>query len=195
MPQFRSIEMPGRHAFVAPVVAALTWALSVTASAQTRIGTTVGLSPLAEVSHAGSLVLGASIIQDEVVRTGPAGALELQFLDGTHLALDRSSSVKLDKFVYSVSRRGDQVVIGLTKGAFRFATGGLPKAAYRIQTPLASIGVRGTILTIVSSGTRLAFPSTKVGQQSAADAALAPASILIRPPQVSWSPPTDGSPG
>jgi hypothetical protein len=142
--------MPTRHAFVAPLVAALVLTLPVTTSAQTRIGTTVGLSPLAEGSHAGSLVLGASVIQDEVVRTGPAGALELQFLDGTHLALDRSSSVKLDKFVYSVSRRGDQVVIGLTKGAFRFATGGLPKAAYRIQTPLASIGVRGTILTIVS---------------------------------------------
>jgi hypothetical protein len=150
MPKFRSIEMPRRHAFVAPVVATLILTLSVAASAQTRIGTTVGLSPLAEGSHAGSLVLGASVIQDEVVRTGPAGALELQFLDGTHLALDRSSSVKLDKFVYSVSRRGDQVVIGLTKGAFRFATGGLPKAAYRIQTPLASIGVRGTVLTIVS---------------------------------------------
>jgi hypothetical protein len=147
---FRSVELLIRHAFVAPVVAALAWTLSVTASAQTRIGTTVGLSPLAEGSHAGSLVLGASVIQDEVVRTGPVGALELQFLDGTHLALDKSSSVKLDKFVYSVSKRGDQVVIGLTKGAFRFATGGLPKAAYRIQTPLASIGVRGTILTIVS---------------------------------------------
>jgi ferric-dicitrate binding protein FerR (iron transport regulator) len=69
---------------------------------------------------------------------------------GRILALDRSSSVMLDKFVYSVSKRGDQVVIGLTKGAFRFATGGLPKAAYRIETPLASIGVRGTVLTIVS---------------------------------------------
>jgi hypothetical protein len=139
-----------RQVFVAPLVAALAWTLPVTASAQTKIGTTVGLSPLAEGSHAGSLVLGASVIQDEIVRTGPVGALELQFLDGTHLALDRSSSVKLDKFVYSVSKRGDQVVIGLTKGAFRFATGGLPKAAYRIQTPLASIGVRGTTLTIVS---------------------------------------------
>ena len=112
------------------------------------IGTTVGLSPSAQGSVAGVLALGSGVVQDETVRTGPQGVLELKFLDGTHLGLDRASAVKLDRFVYSVSKTGDQVVLRLTRGAFRFATGSLPKASYKIETPLASIGVRGTVLSI-----------------------------------------------
>ena len=39
---------------------------------------------------------------------------------------------------------------GLTSGAFRFVTGHSEKAAYKITTPLATIGVRGTTLDILS---------------------------------------------
>ena len=38
----------------------------------------------------------------------------------------------------------------LTSGAFRFVTGHSDKAAYKITTPLATIGVRGTTLDILS---------------------------------------------
>ncbi len=42
------------------------------------------------------------------------------------------------------------IAIRLTTGAFRFVTGHSAKTAYRITTPLATIGVRGTILDILS---------------------------------------------
>ncbi len=42
------------------------------------------------------------------------------------------------------------VAVKLTSGAFRFVTGNSEKAAYKITTPLATIGVRGTILDILS---------------------------------------------
>jgi hypothetical protein len=77
------------------------------------------------------------------VQTGPSGALELQFVDKTHLALGSSSAVKLDRFVYD-GTKSSSIVLGLTKGAFRFATGSAPKKSYKIATPLAAIGVRGT---------------------------------------------------
>ena len=38
----------------------------------------------------------------------------------------------------------------MTSGAFRFVTGHSDKAAYKITTPLATIGVRGTTLDILS---------------------------------------------
>ena len=41
-------------------------------------------------------------------------------------------------------------MIGLTKGAFRLATGSSPKKAYKIQTPLEAIGVRGTEIGVRS---------------------------------------------
>ena len=42
------------------------------------------------------------------------------------------------------------IAIRLTTGAFRFVTGHSEKTAYKISTPLATIGVRGTILDILS---------------------------------------------
>jgi hypothetical protein len=39
--------------------------------------------------------------------------------------------------------------VKLTTGAFRFVTGNSEKAAYTIATPIATIGVRGTILDIL----------------------------------------------
>jgi hypothetical protein len=38
----------------------------------------------------------------------------------------------------------------MTSGAFRFVTGNSDKTAYKITTPLANIGVRGTILDVMS---------------------------------------------
>ena len=42
------------------------------------------------------------------------------------------------------------ISIRLTSGAFRFVTGHSEKAAYKIQTQIATIGVRGTTLDILS---------------------------------------------
>jgi|SRR5829696_3138964 hypothetical protein len=119
-------------------------------SAQEGVGSAVGLTPSASGTVAGPLQLGASVYRDETVRTGEQGTLELKFLDDTHLGLAPSSSLKLDEFVYSVERKPDAVVINLARGAFRFATGNAAKKAYSIETPLASIGVRGTVLSIES---------------------------------------------
>jgi hypothetical protein len=122
------------------------------ACASESIGAAIGLTPAATGSMAGALSLGKAVFRDETVRTGANGSAELRFLDDTHLGLGPSSSVILDKFVYGGGGSADQVAIKLTKGAFRFVTGNAPKKAYRIETPLAVIGLRGTTLDIVVAG-------------------------------------------
>src|SRR6476620_902209 len=91
------------------------------ACAEEAIGSAVGLTPAADGSIAGRLDLGSGVFRDETVKTGPSGVLELRFVDQTHLALGSSSSVKLDRFVYG-GEGSDSIVIGITRGAFRFAT-------------------------------------------------------------------------
>lgn len=118
---------------------------TVPATAQT-IGYAVGVTPAATGSEGGRLKVGAGVVRDEVVRTGPSGVIELRFLDDTNLALGPSSSVTLDEFVYA-GGTASRVAVGLGKGAFRFATGVSPKKAYKISTPLSAIGVRGTDLS------------------------------------------------
>lgn len=116
------------------------------ANAAETVGNTVGVTPAAIGTVAGELGVDIAVYRDETVRTGPSGALEIKFLDQTRLALGSSASAKLDRFVYSGGQAGD-VVIGLSKGVFRFASGVSAKKAYWIQTPLAGIGVRGTNFT------------------------------------------------
>ena len=58
------------------------------------------------------------------------------------------SRVTLNKFVYSGASRYEKATFQLVKGEFRFTTGASDKRAYEIQTPTATIGVRGTVLDI-----------------------------------------------
>jgi hypothetical protein len=127
-------------------LAAASMMAPLSALAAETVGNTVGVTPAAIGTVAGELGVNVQVFRDETVRTGPSGVLELKFLDQTRLALGSSSSAKLDRFVYSGDRAQD-VVLGLSKGVFRFATGVSAKKAYWIHTPLAGIGVRGTNFT------------------------------------------------
>ncbi len=96
----------------------------------------------------GPLAQGENVVRNETVRTAAESSTKLVFLDQTNLSLGPISQVVLDRFVYSDKPSAQQVSIGLAKGVFRFATGNFTKRAYDIQTPVATIGVRGTILDI-----------------------------------------------
>jgi hypothetical protein len=99
-------------------------------------------------AHPGPLVKGDNVVRNETVRTAADSSTKLVFLDQTNLSLGPVSQVVLDRFVYADQPSAQQVSIGLAKGVFRFATGTFAKPAYDIQTPVATIGVRGTILDI-----------------------------------------------
>ena len=90
------------------------------------------------------------MLRDEVVRTGLASAARLVMADNTNLSLGPSATIKLDRTVFNDEHSYREIAVRLTTGAFRFVTGNSEKAAYKITTPLASIGVRGTILDILS---------------------------------------------
>jgi uncharacterized membrane protein YgcG len=94
--------------------------------------------------RARALTPGDGVVQNEVIRTGPASAARMVFLDNTNLAMGASSSVTLDRFVYDGAGTARSAVINATRGAFRWVSGASPSRAYQINTPLATIGVRGT---------------------------------------------------
>ncbi len=139
-----------RRAGILVVSAALCFSAAAAARASDPIGETVALTPAARGSASGQLSTGSGVFQGETITTGPSGTAELQFLDSTHLALGPSSAVALDEFVYAGNGQANAVAVGLTKGLFRFATGSSAKKSYRVETPLAAIGVRGTGLIIDS---------------------------------------------
>jgi ferric-dicitrate binding protein FerR (iron transport regulator) len=94
--------------------------------------------------------VGDGVLRDETVRTGLDSAARLVMADNTNLSLGPSATIKLDRTVFNDEHTYREIAVKLTAGAFRFVTGHSEKTAYKITTPLATIGVRGTILDILS---------------------------------------------
>ena len=89
--------------------------------------------------------VGESVIRDEIVKTGSDSQAKIVFTDSTNLAVGPNSIVKLDTFVAAQPGNYSQATLNVLKGAFRFTTGHSEKPAYEVHTPVATIGVRGTI--------------------------------------------------
>lgn len=85
------------------------------------------------------------IVQDQQVRTGADSTAQLLFLDETSLNVGPGSDITLDRFVYDPGRSKNDIALRATKGIFRFVSGSSDPRSYHLKTPVATIGVRGTI--------------------------------------------------
>lgn len=89
-----------------------------------------------------------SIFNHEVIKTGPASKVQIRFIDNALLALKENSELNIKAYVYNeVNQKDNQVLMELVAGGFRTLTGKIGKGnkeAYKVVTPVASIGIRGT---------------------------------------------------
>ena len=90
------------------------------------------------------LAVGAEVFLGDKVITDGIGTAQLLFEDGTRMVVGPNSELVLDQFVFRSGAAENQFAIRALTGAFRFITGNQPKDAYIIQTPSATMGVRGT---------------------------------------------------
>lgn len=90
-----------------------------------------------------------NVFANENINTGEDSASQLKFLDDTVLTVGPSSTVVLDRFVYDPGAANQEVVVNASVGVLRFVTGRLNRTAYRIRTPTATIGIRGTVFTAI----------------------------------------------
>ena len=93
-------------------------------------------------------VLRARVALGDQVQTANASVLQILLLDRSNFTVGSNARVTIDRFVYDPQRSASAVGASVAKGAFRFISGrsihNMPgKTA--INTPVASIGVRGTI--------------------------------------------------
>ena len=86
------------------------------------------------------------IYQQDTLQTGPAGKAQVRFTDGGLVALKPSSQLTVAH--YESAEQGPDVVMDLIEGGFRTLTGTLGKQgpdAYQVNTPVGTIGIRGTL--------------------------------------------------
>jgi len=89
--------------------------------------------------------------------TGANTNAQVRFTDGTVVALYPNSRLRVDDYSYQKSS-SDKSVVTLVQGGFRALTGLISKSnpdAYKVQTPVAVIGVRGTSYGAVLQGGQL----------------------------------------
>jgi hypothetical protein len=86
--------------------------------------------------------------EGETIVTGPNGLAQLRLADGGSLMIRADTEMKLDRFAFAgKDDRSASMLVSLLKGGFRSITGligQLNRDGYRITTPSATIGIRGT---------------------------------------------------
>src|SRR4051794_29401468 len=143
--------------FIASMLAAaLSGIATPNAHAQERIGrAAVVRNDVSQVSpRVVRISTGDEVFRDETVRTAADSDAKFVLRDDTNLSLGPSSTLKLDRAVFSGQTSAGDIAVKLSTGAFRFITGNSAKESYKIVTPLATIGVRGTTLDFLNQRAR-----------------------------------------
>jgi len=93
-----------------------------------------------------ALVPGHSLVVQERVTTGAMGPAQLLMLDQSAVTVSAQSELTIDAFVYDPNTRTGQMAINLSQGLMRYVGGRISKnGAVNIETPVATMGVRGGI--------------------------------------------------
>ncbi len=92
----------------------------------------------------------------DVVQTGADGQIGISFTDNTAFNLSPNARMVLNEFVYDPKGTSNSTFFSLTKGTFTFIAGEVAKTGdMQIDTPVATVGIRGTTphIEIADDGT------------------------------------------
>ena len=136
----------------AVLAAALLWAPplapTLQAAAPIEVGTTAKVINIVKAKTLNRrLKLGDKVVYRETVSTGERSAVEIRLIDQSMLVMGELSELILDSMVYDPNRGIVEGTIEVIKGVFRFSSSGV-KMNVSINTPFATIGVRGTVFDV-----------------------------------------------
>jgi hypothetical protein len=88
----------------------------------------------------------------DIIETNATGSGEIAFTDSSVITLRPDTQVKIDDFHYQQGHPTEsKSIMNVIKGGFRTITGVIPKEnpdGYAVNTPVATIGVRGTEFSV-----------------------------------------------
>ena len=89
----------------------------------------------------------------DTITTGDQSRVQIRFIDKGMMALKENTTLNIKAYRQADGAGDDgQVLMELVEGGFRTLTGTIGKgnkAAYKVETPVASIGIRGTLYSIL----------------------------------------------
>lgn len=123
--------------------------LSLSSYAQEQAGKTImakGQVVAKDQQQQRDLSRRSPVYAQDLVATGQLSATQLRMSDGALLSMQASSELAIYEYEFNPQDRQGTVNMSLLKGGLRTVTGALLQSndSYKLTTPVASIGVRGT---------------------------------------------------
>jgi hypothetical protein len=112
-----------------------------------RVKTINGSASIVRGQSSLPAIVNERIFQGDTLRTGPDGSLGVILKDDSLLSLGPNSEVVVDQFLFTPAEGKLALVTRMVKGTAVFFSGVIAKLSpqsVRIETPNATIGVRGT---------------------------------------------------
>ncbi|HVY98200.1 MAG TPA: FecR family protein [Dongiaceae bacterium] len=91
---------------------------------------------------------GDTVAFQELLETLPDSGALVRFIDGSRLTIGARSRILVDQFVFDPGSGSGNALISIASGALRFATGAMPKGKTVIDTPSATLTLRGTVVRV-----------------------------------------------
>jgi hypothetical protein len=122
--------------------------LAPTALAAQTAGQAIEVTAPAEAVTDGvarALVQGGAVASGDTIRTGAGGRVQLLFQDETKIVVGPKSTLRLDATLFRANGTASRFTTAALGGTFRFISGESPKRVYKLATPVATMGIRGTV--------------------------------------------------
>ncbi len=101
------------------------------------------------------LSLGAPLYSEDYIRSGKDSYVLMVFKDGEKITLQAESEMAIADYHYQQANEKNHALYRLTTGGMRVLTGSIGKTnkeAFAIDTPVGTIGIRGTGFDLVCQG-------------------------------------------
>lgn len=131
---------------------ALSAALVIPAAAQQDVGVASAVRKDVSVKSLNeelgrAAAVGTDIKLNDLITSGDDSAMQVLLLDETMFTVGPRAEMVVDEFVYDPNTDAGEMTASVTRGAFRFMSGRTAKKPENVEinTPVASMGIRGTI--------------------------------------------------
>ena len=105
---------------------------------------------------------GFKLNQNDTIRTDPNASVEVIFNDKTLLSLGPDSELIINEYVFTPKQGKFSIVLKILKGTAAYVSGLIAKLSpesVRVETPTASIGIRGTKFVVKVGNQKSSFDS------------------------------------
>lgn len=95
------------------------------------------------------ITLDTEIFQGDIVETSTGGAINIVFSDESSFAISSNARMTIDEYVYDPAAQSGETNVSILRGIFVFTSGLIGRDDpddVQIDTPVGSIGIRGTTI-------------------------------------------------